>query len=103
MNDRRHNEGLSSLFFYLPSITDRKEKINQFRENVNINPIACSLELLSNFSPEKVDFKPHLLNSSMPKKRDRQVELLYNIFRQMAETSDANLIQNADYLLASGK
>ena len=103
MNERRHNEESSSLFFYLLSITDCKEKINQFRENVNLNPIDSSLELLSNFSPDKVDFKPHLLNSSMPGKRDPQVELLYNFFRQMTETSNANLIRNADYLLASGK
>ena len=44
MNERRHIEELSGLFFYLPSITDCKEKINQFRENVNLNPIDCSLD-----------------------------------------------------------
>ena len=103
MNERRHNEESSSLFFYLTSITDRKVKINQFRENVNLNPIDCSLELLSSFLPDKVDFKPHLLNSKMPEKRDPQVEFLKKLFRQMAETSNANLIRNADYLLASGK
>ena len=35
--------------------------------------------------------------------RNPQLELLYKFFRQMAETSNANLIKNADYLLASGK
>ena len=29
--------------------------------------------------------------------------LLYNFFKKMAETSNANLIKNADYLLESGK
>ena len=29
MNERRPNEEFSALFFYLPSITDRKEKIKQ--------------------------------------------------------------------------
>ena len=68
MNEIRHNEESSSLFFFLPSITDRKEKINQFRDNVN-----------------------------------PQVELLYNFFRKMAETSNANLIRKVDYLLPSAK
>ena len=95
MNERLHNEESSGLFFYLPSITECKEKINQFRENVNLNPI--------DFLPDKVGFKPHLLNYSVAKKRDLQVELLYNFFRQMAETTNATLIQNADYLLASDK
>ena len=39
----------------------------------------------------------------MAKLRYPQVELLYNFFRQTAETSNANLIQNVDYLLASLK
>ena len=70
---------------------------------MNLNPIDCSLEFLKSFSPNKVDFQPHLLKSSDPEKRDPQVELLYNFFRQMAETSNANLITNADYLVASEK
>ena len=56
MNERRHNEESCSLLFYLPSVTDRKEKINQFRDNVNLNLIDCSLEFLNSFSPDKVDF-----------------------------------------------
>ena len=103
MNQRQHNEESSGLFFYLPPITDCKEKINQYRENVNLNPIDCSLELLSSFLPDKVDFQSHLLNSSVAEKRDPQVELLYNFSTQIIETSNANLIRNGDYLLASGK
>ena len=103
MNVRRHNEESSSLFFFLPSIIDRNDKNNQFRDNVNLNPIDCSLEFLSSFSPDKVDFQPHLLKSSDAEKRDMQVQLLYKFFRQMTETSNGNLIRNADYLLASVK
>ena len=55
-NDRRHNEESSGLFFYLPSITDCKEEINQYRENVNLNPTDCSLELLSSFCLIKLTF-----------------------------------------------
>ena len=68
MNERRHNEESCSLLFYLPSVTDRKKKINQFRDNVNLNLIDCSLEFLNSFSPDKVDFQAHLLKSSDPEK-----------------------------------
>ena len=100
--ERRHGEEISTLFFYLPSITDGKEKINQFCYNVSPNLIDCSLDFLNNFSPDfNVTFQPQLLNSNDPGKRDSQAELLCKSFRQLAKTSNANLICNADCLLAS--
>ena len=51
-------------------------------------------------SDKTVSFQPHLLNSSGTEERRPQVELLYNFFRQMAQTSNANLIRNANHLLA---
>ena len=89
-------------FYFVPSITDRKEKINQHRDKVNLKPIDCSLDYLNSFSPNKeASFRPDLLNSADAELRRPQVELLYRFFRQMAETSNANLIRNADYLLAT--
>ena len=38
MNERWHNEEFSGIFFYLPSTTYCKEKINQHRDNVSLNP-----------------------------------------------------------------
>ena len=35
------NDDFSKLFFYLPSTTDRNEKINKFRENVQLHPTDC--------------------------------------------------------------
>lgn len=55
---------------------DHKEKINQFHKDVNLNLIDCSLELLSIFSPDKVGFKPHLLNSGVAELKGPQIELL---------------------------
>ena len=46
MNERRHNEEFSNVFFYLSSTTDRKEKINQHKDNVEVSPIDCSLDYL---------------------------------------------------------
>ena len=58
--EQRNNEEFSNLFYYLPSTTDRKEDINQFRGNVNLNPVDCSLEFLNSFSNIGVKFQPEL-------------------------------------------
>ena len=82
MNEQRHNEKFSSVFFYLPSTTDRKEKINHHCDNVNINPIDRSLDYLSSFLPDKqLSFRPDLLNSSNKELRDPQAEILVPIFQ----------------------
>ena len=102
--ERLHGGEFSNLFFYLLSITDHKEKINQFRDNDSLDPIDCSLDFLNIFSPDSnVTFQPHLLNLNDPEKRDLKAELLYKFFMQLAETSNAKLIRNADCLLASNK
>ena len=96
------NEEFSSLFYSLPSITDQKEKINQHKENVNVNLIDCTLDYVNSFSPDiEVDFWPDLLNSADAELRRPQVKLVYQFFRQMAETSNANIIRNTDHLLAT--
>ena len=70
-------------------------------ENVNLNPIDHSLDYLNSFSTNKgASFRPDLLNSADEELRSPQVELLYRFFRQMAETSNANLVRNEDHLLA---
>ena len=84
MNKRLHNEEFPGLFFCLPSIPDWKEKINQHHDNVNLNPIDCSL----------VSFQPDLLNPTNAEFGSPQVELLYWYFRQVAEGSNAILIRN---------
>ena len=33
----------STLFYYLPSTTDREGNIDQFKENVKLNPIDSSM------------------------------------------------------------
>ena len=102
MNERQHKKECSTLFFFLPSITDFKEKINQFRDKISFNLIDCCLEFLYSFSPDKkVHFQSHLLNSTDIEKRGPQVELLHNFSRHMAETSNANFIRNTNHLLAS--
>ena len=47
LNKRHEKEDFSSLFYYLPSTTNRKEKINQFKDNMSLNAINCSLKFLN--------------------------------------------------------
>ena len=51
----------SKPYFFLPSVTDRSEEINQYLKNVNISPIDINYGQLnawsaeSNFNPAKLD------------------------------------------------
>lgn len=53
-------ETYSKVFFYLPSTTDRRESINHYMENVNVNPINCWYESFKDYSPTEEDFLPNL-------------------------------------------
>ena len=77
LNERRDKEEFSTLFYYLPLTTNRKEKINQSRKNLNLNPIDCSFEFLNLFSSdESFKFSNH-----------------------MAKVNNDKLIRNANHLL----
>ena len=43
MIEEKQVQKTSKLFFFLPSTTDRKEKINTFFRNVNFCPIDCPI------------------------------------------------------------
>ena len=97
LNERREKEDHSTLFYFLPSITDRRETINQWRDNVNLTPIDFSVEFIKSFSSKKVKFAPHKLNSDGVERLD-QIEMLYGLFRHMAKVSNQKLTRNVDYL-----
>ena len=92
------SEDSSSVFYFLPSISDRKEEINQHKNNVSLSPIDITVDLIESFSVEKVSFKPDLLNSSDEKKRKPQTEMLYGLFKHMATVSNQNLKRNIAHL-----
>ena len=102
MNEKREKEDCSTLFYFLPSITDCKESINQWRDNVNLTPVDFTIEFIDFFSSKKAKFEPHLLNSSGLERRD-QVEMLYGLFKHMAKVSNQNLSRNVDYLNVAEK
>ena len=93
----------SALFYFLPSLSDRKEEINQYLNNVSLTPVDLTVDFIEQFS-ENVAFKPDLLSSSDEKERKPQVEILYGLFKHMATVSDQNLERNVVHLnLAQGR
>ena len=91
-------ESNSSLFYFLPSLSDRREEINQHKNNVALHPIDLTVDFIESFSAEKVSFQPDLLNSSDEKERKPQTEMLYGLFKHIAMTSNENLERNIAHL-----
>ena len=88
----------SSLFYFLPSVSDRKEEINQHKNNVSLSPIDITTDFIESFSVEKVSFKPDLLSSSDEKEKKPQTEMLYGLFKHIATMSNQNLERNIAHL-----
>ena len=88
----------SSLFYFLPSVSDRKEEINQHKNNVSLSPIDITVDFIESFSVEKISFKPDLLGSSDEKERKPQTEMLYGLFKHIASVSNQNLERNIAHL-----
>ena len=97
MNEKR-NENSPSLFYFLPSISDRKETINQWKNNPSLVPIDFTIDFIESFSIQNEKFHPDLLNSTDNKVREPQVEMLYGVFKHMAQVSNQNLERNIAYL-----
>ena len=97
MNDDNRDE-TSSLFYFLPSVSDRKEEINQHKNNVSLSPVDITVDFIESFSVEKVSFRPDLLESSDEKERKPQTEMLYGLFKHMATVSNQNLQRNIVHL-----
>ena len=95
LNER---EGFSKILFFLPSITDRREKINQYKDQVSLMPVDCKLEKFADYAPEGYSFDPAHLSSGHPKLYDAR-KTIYNFFANAAEVSSTNLMQNVYSLM----
>ena len=97
--NEKKNEDYSKMFYYLPSISDRKEEINQYKSNVSLVPTDVTLEFINSFSSEKqYNFRPDLLNSRDEKVREPHVKVLRELFKHIAIYSNQNLERNIMYL-----
>ena len=92
----------SKMFFFLRSTTDRKEKINQFFENVSLHPIDCRYEDFRKYSVVGRDFCPQDLDSTDLEKRLAAREIVLKFFKDAFHVCNSNLVRNANNLLTSG-
>ena len=84
----------STLFYFLPSITDRKEKINQFKNNVQLYPLTVQFDEFSEFNNGKQFFPQHL-ESTDPELRSIARETVVNYMKHVTNISNSNLKRNA--------
>ena len=84
---------MSQLLFFLPSITDRKENLNQYLKNVNITPVDVDKKKLDAFCSEP--FHPSELDFHSTKIRLAVISTP----KEIASISSSNLIRNANTLM----
>ena len=95
--NEKKDEDYSHMFYYLPSISDRKEEVNQYKSNVSLVPTDVTIEFINSFSSEKnYKFRPDLLN--VKELREPHVKVLRDLFRHIAGFSNQNLERNVLHL-----
>ena len=95
---------MSDVFFYLPSITDRKESINRYKDQVSLIPVSCNIQEVSKFAPEGYEFNPtHLDHYEEMDVCTNARMTLYNFFKNACKASNSNLIQNVHALIKKEK
>ena len=104
--DCKGSESLSKMFFFLPSTTDRKEKINRWVNNVNLHPIDCSYDDFKNYAPQNPDIvkngiQPQELDLPSPLTRLETRDCILNFMKHAISLSNNNLIRNANALMQS--
>ena len=83
----------SDLFFYLPSITDRKEQINRYKDQVALIPMSSTIANFELFAPEGYSFSPLHLNLPLDNESCKNARLtLYGYFANTCKVSNANLM-----------
>ena len=90
--EKKGTAGSSNLFFVLFSTTSRKEKINNFFNNVHLHPIDCVYEDFSDYSLMRKTFYLQHLDSRLTEEREAAKEIVFSNFKHMAEFSNSNLI-----------
>ena len=93
----------SNLFYFLPSITDRKEKINQFKSNVQLYPVTVQYNEFTDYNKEKKLFFPQHLESSDVNLRSLARETVVNYMKHITNYSNNNLTRNAKSLILTDK
>ena len=95
--NEKKDEDYSHMFYYLPSISDRKEEVNQYKSNVSLVPTDVTIEFINSFSDNNnYKFRPDLLN--VKELSEPHVKVLRDLFKHIAGFSNQNLERNVLHL-----
>ena len=87
----------SRVYYFLPSTTDRSEKINRHLGSVNISPIDVPENTFE--TENNVALDPSKLDMNCPEK-EVMTQAVVRILQKITDFPNSNLIQNADGLLS---
>ena len=87
----------SRVYYFLPSTTDRSEKINRYLGSVNISPIDVPENTFE--TENNVTLDPSKLDMNCPEK-EVMTQAVVRILQKITDFPNSNLIQNADGLLS---
>ena len=82
----------------MPSITDRKESINRYKDQVSSLPVSSTVDEISKFSAENYDFDPAHLDQ-LGEIYDNAKLTLCRYLKNACRVSNTNLIQNVFALI----
>ena len=86
---------LSNIYFFLPSITDRSEDINQYLNNVSISLVVVMQSQLNNWAGPKFDPSRFDLFGL---EKNRMADAVAKSLKHINNISNSNIVQNADLL-----
>ena len=85
------------FIFFLPSITNRSEDINQYLKNVSISPIDITQKQFDDWAG--YEFNPAKLDLFGPDKSNMSGAVIHCL-RHINDMSNSNLFRNADAFLS---
>ena len=101
MKELEYQSGHSELFYFLPSITDGSEEVNQHFNKIRVSPNTWDrMILVSGWSQDKR--LSHIFLICGEKKTVKR-QCIVNTLKHFVLVSNANLIRNSDALLTRKK
>ena len=99
LDENQKKSNLSYMFLFLPSTSDRKEEIMQFKNNVYLHQVDVSYNDLKKLNGNS-DFNPSDLDNKTL--RQNLLPIFYKYMKSVVETSNNNLTRNSDAYLSCG-
>ena len=85
MIEEKQTQEQLKLFGFLPSTTDKKERINEFFGNVNLHPIDCPHDDFVNYSSKNHSFYRNIFTQEIQLKGRLQENLLETLFENCSK------------------